>query len=143
MSVAQPRLRLAVLCAYVHFDVDGAPFGLERPLHTIRFDATGTAREFWLYVEVQNAFNVTLAFQVQVPDENGEVVFTGPTRNELFPNLAHRTQPRENAFPFAFAPPQPGVYFVHLLCDGRSLNEPRTDEWSFPPAQLNVLGVQE
>jgi hypothetical protein len=143
MSVAQPRLRFAALCARIRFDVDGAPFAIERPLHTIRFDPVGQAREFWLYAEIQNAFNVTLALQVQVRDEHGAVVFTSPVHTEVFPNLANRTFPRELAISFRFAPPQAGVYFVHLLCDGGSLNERQTNEWAFPPAQLNVLGVPQ
>lgn len=142
MASAKTRLRLAVLCSRIEPDSDGLPFALHRPLHTIRLPVDPAERNrpraFAIYTQLEEAWNTTCAFRLQIRDEQGEVVYRGPEQRISFPD---GEMPLEQEFRLSFAFPEPGVYFIHLLCDGRSLHEPGSpDERAFPPAQLNVLG---
>ena len=80
MATVRPRLRLAVLCAYITPDADGLPFGLNCPIHTVRIPF-GSAeaqrpRKFALYTQLQNATK-DYEFAVEVRNEHGEVIHPG------------------------------------------------------------------
>jgi hypothetical protein len=145
MATTRPRLRLAVLCAYVTPDADGLPFALNCPLHTLRLPADSAERSrprtFSLYTQLQDAWNTTCAFQLQVRNERDQIVYTGPEQSVAFSEFTYRVVPLEQEFKIAFVFPEPGVYSVYVLCDGRSMHDsPSPDDRPFPPPQLNVLG---
>ena len=145
MATGKPKLRLAVLCAHITPDADGLPFALNCPLHTIRLPTDpaerNRPREFALYVQLQGAWKTTCAFRLQIRDERGEVVYRSAEDSVSFPDFEYRVVPLEREFRLSFAFPEPGVYFVHVLCEGRSMHDPESpDDRAFPPSQLNVLG---
>jgi hypothetical protein len=145
MANVRPRLRLAVLCAYVTPDADGLPFAINYPTHTIRIPFVGDdakkARKFALYTQLQNAVG-DLEFTVEVRNEYGELINPNePRRRVAFPGTEHRVIPLEQVFELEVVFPEPGVYFFGVLCEGRSMHVPESpDERPFPPSQVNVLG---
>jgi hypothetical protein len=145
MATVRPRLRLAVLCAYITPDSDGLPFALNCPMHTIRIPFANTEaqqpRKFILYTQLQNASG-DYEFTVEVRNEHGEVANPNePRRRVTFPGTEHRVVPLEQVFELDVVFRELGVYFFRVLCDGRSLHEPESsDDRPFPPSQLNVLG---
>lgn len=138
-----PTLRLAVLCSHVDFDANGLPFSLNEPIHTIQIPSgtTGAYRSLLaLYCQLEDAIG-TFRFSVQVRDENGFVVNPNePPVTLVFPGAMNRVIPLEQVFDVDISFPRPSVYFVHLMCNHRSLNESTApDECAFPAARVNVL----
>jgi hypothetical protein len=139
MANLRPRLRLAVLCAYTEPDADKVPCRLNFPTHTIR--ASANERECALYIQLENASG-EYELTVEIRNERGEVVNPNEPRvRRTFAGLEHLVVPCEFEFRTAAVFPKPGQYFFHVLCDGRSLNDPASpDDRPFPPSQLTVLG---
>jgi hypothetical protein len=145
MATVKPKLRFALLCSHVDFDANGLPFALNEPIHTLQIPPGSTGGyhppPLALYCQLEDALG-TFRFSVQVRDENGFVVNPNePPVTLSFSPTANRLVPLEQVFEVDITFPLPGVYFVHLICNHRSLNEPiPPDECAFPPARVNVLG---
>ncbi len=145
MATVKPRLRLALLCSHVDFDARGLPFSLHEPIHTLQIPP-GTVGAYRppplaLYTQIEDAVGA-FPFSVELRDERGFVVNPNAPRVSLaFPGTEYQAVPLEQVFARDVAFPGPGVYFVHLVCNHRSMHEPLSaDERSFPPARVNVLG---
>jgi hypothetical protein len=145
MASVKPKLRLAVLCAHVEFDANQLPFSLQEPIHTLQIPP-GTVGGYRppplaLYTQIEDAVG-TFSFSVEVRNEHGFIVNPQPPRITItFPGTLHRAAPLEQVFTLDITFPGPGVYFVHLVCNHRSLHDPiAPDEHPFPPARVNVIG---
>lgn len=145
MAAPGPRLRLALLCARIQPDVDGWPFSLERPIHTLRFPVAKSRdyrpKELCLYVQLENVTG-SFHFWVELRNEKGETINPdAPLEWITFPEAMTTF---ERGFKLDITFPVPGVYFIHLMCGGRSLHAPWTsDDCPFPPARVTVLPPSE
>ena len=144
MASVKPRLRLALLCSHVDFDANGLPFSLHEPIHTLQIPPGTTGRyrppPLALYTQIEDAVG-TFSFSVEVWDEQGFVINPNPPRlTGVFPGTAYRALPFEQVYEVDVEFPGPGVYFVHLMCNHRSLHERTSpNDGAFPPPRVNVL----
>lgn len=144
MASVKPRLRLALLCSHVDFDANGLPFSLHEPIHTLQIPPGTTGRyhppPLALYCQLEDAVG-TFPFSVEVRDEQGFAINPNAPRVVVaFPGTAYRAVPLEQVLEVDITFPGPGVFFVHLVCNHRSMHEPASpDDRPFPPARVNVL----
>lgn len=140
MAVPGPRLR----CALIHPDADGLPFALERPIHTLRFPP-GKPKDYRpselsLYTQLENATG-SFHFWIELRNEKNELVNpNAPLEWVTFPATDNPVIPFEREFKVDITFPSPGVYCIHLMCDGRSLHSPSSsDDQPFPPIRITLL----
>lgn len=144
MAALGPRLRLALLCARIQPDTDGLPFALERPVHTLRFPLGKSTdyrpNELRLYTQLERASG-SFHFWVALQRETGETINPGaPLEWVTFPESDTPAIPFEREFKVDITFPRPGVYFIHLMCGGRSLHASLSDDdVPFPPARVVLL----
>jgi len=144
MQPPGPRLRFAALCGRIQPDIDGLPFALERPVHTLRFPLGQSRdyrpRELSLYVQLENATG-SYHFWPGLRNEHGETINPNAKLEWVtFPQVESSVVPIEREFKLDVVFPAPGVYFIHLMCEARSLHEPwSSDDRPFPPARVVLL----
>ncbi|HEY1186694.1 MAG TPA: hypothetical protein VGE74_03505 [Gemmata sp.] len=123
----------------------GCHYALVCPLHTIRRPTNPAERDhprlFSLCAQLDGAPATTCEFRLQIREEHGLAVYTGPKVLVSFAATAGCAvliwQWLNNLFAFS----EHESYFVYVLCDGQSLREPGLpNAVLFPPAQLTVLG---
>jgi hypothetical protein len=144
MATVKPKLRVALLCARFDLTDHGLPFSLHAPIHTLPLPPGHVGRyrpsPLILYAQLEDAVG-TFPLSLEVRDEEGFVINPGaPRASVTFPGTAHRAVPLEQVFELDITFPGPGVFFVHLMCNHRSMHEATSpDDWAFPPPRVNVL----
>lgn len=138
-----PRIDTLFLCTSFDSDGDDGGLLLKEPLHTVVAegfpDGSLLLPEFVLYAamtveEADGQFD----FEFHFVRGEKHVTLPNPILSAvLFESRYHPATPREEAFEFGeLLLPEPGVYYLHIYCEGESLNgRPETAS----PAFLRVI----